>query len=243
MLTAAGGVDDLVDGLALGADDYLPKPFRFAELVARTRALARRNGAPRPPVLTAGDVELDPARREVTRAGKPIDLAPKELAVLEVLMAAGGAVVGARRAARQGLGRGDRPVHQHGPHDRHDAAPQARGPARDPHRARRRLSRVTLRLRLTALYTLLFGACGACCSAISSWIVHRQVEPDAAAGLRRPRARARSTPSSSLALGGTLLVAVALGYLVAGRALAPLRRVTGARPARDAGAAWTSGSR
>jgi DNA-binding response OmpR family regulator len=94
MLTAAGGVDDLVDGLALGADDYLPKPFRFAELVARTRALARRNGAPRPPVLTAGDVELDPARRAVTRAGVPVDLAPKELAVLEVLMAAGGAVVG-----------------------------------------------------------------------------------------------------------------------------------------------------
>jgi DNA-binding response OmpR family regulator len=94
MLTAAGGVDDLVGGLALGADDYLPKPFRFAELVARTRALARRNGAPRPPVLTAGDVELDPAKRTVTRAGRPVDLAPKELAVLEVLMAAGGAVVG-----------------------------------------------------------------------------------------------------------------------------------------------------
>jgi two-component system response regulator VanR len=94
MLTAAGGVDDLVGGLALGADDYLSKPFRFAELVARTRALARRNGAPRPPVMTIGDVELDPARRAVTRAGRPIDLAPKELAVLEVLMSAGGAVVG-----------------------------------------------------------------------------------------------------------------------------------------------------
>src|ERR671916_2589242 len=93
MLTAAGGVDDLVDGLSLGADDYMPKPFAFAELVARTRALARRNGAPRPPMLTAGDVELDPARRTVTRAGRPIDLAPKELAVLEVLMAAEGAVV------------------------------------------------------------------------------------------------------------------------------------------------------
>jgi two-component system, OmpR family, response regulator VanR len=94
MLTAADTTDDLVDGLALGADDYLPKPFRFAELVARTRALARRNGTPRPPVLTAGDVELDPARRAVTRAGTPVELAPKELAVLEVLMAAGGAVVG-----------------------------------------------------------------------------------------------------------------------------------------------------
>ena len=94
MLTAAAGVDDLVDGLALGADDYLSKPFRFQELVARTRALARRNGAPRPPVLTAGDVELDPSRRTVVRRGQEIDLAPKELAVLEVLMAAGGAVVG-----------------------------------------------------------------------------------------------------------------------------------------------------
>jgi two-component system response regulator VanR len=94
MLTAAGGVEDLVGGLAIGADDYLSKPFRFAELVARTRALARRNGASRPPVMAAGDVELDPARRTVTRAGREIELAPKELAVLEVLMAAGGTVVG-----------------------------------------------------------------------------------------------------------------------------------------------------
>jgi two-component system response regulator VanR len=93
MLTAAAGVDDLVGGLALGADDYLAKPFRFAELVARTRALARRNGSPRPPVLVAGDVELDPARRTVMRAGRSIELAPKELAVLEVLMTAEGAVV------------------------------------------------------------------------------------------------------------------------------------------------------
>ncbi len=93
MLTAAAGVDDLVGGLALGADDYLPKPFRFAELVARIRALARRNGAVRPPVMVAGDVELDPARRRVTRAGREIELSPKELAVLEVLMEADGAVV------------------------------------------------------------------------------------------------------------------------------------------------------
>jgi two-component system, OmpR family, response regulator VanR len=93
MLTAAAGVDDLVDGLAIGADDYLPKPFRFAELVARLRALARRSGAARPPVLEAGDVVLDPARRSATRAGRPLDLTPKEFAVLEVLLAAQGAVV------------------------------------------------------------------------------------------------------------------------------------------------------
>jgi DNA-binding response OmpR family regulator len=95
MLTASGTLDDLVDGLALGADDYLPKPFAFAELVARVHALARRNGQARPPVLQAGEVELDPARREVRRAGVPIELTPKEFGVLEALMAADGAVVSA----------------------------------------------------------------------------------------------------------------------------------------------------
>jgi two-component system, OmpR family, response regulator VanR len=93
MLTAAAGVEDLVDGLALGADDYLPKPFRFAELVARLRALARRSGEPRPPVLTAGDLVLDPARHTVTRDDRPIELAPKEFAVLEALLVAQGDVV------------------------------------------------------------------------------------------------------------------------------------------------------
>jgi len=93
MLTAARSTDDLVAGLSLGADDYLPKPFRFAELVARLRALARRSGAARPPVLETGDLVLDPARRSATRAGRPLDLTPKEFAVLEVLLAAQGAVV------------------------------------------------------------------------------------------------------------------------------------------------------
>jgi two-component system response regulator VanR len=93
MLTAARSTDDLVAGLSLGADDYLPKPFRFAELVARLRALARRSGAARPPVLAAGDVVLDPASHTATRAGRDLDLTPKEFAVLEVLLAAQGAVV------------------------------------------------------------------------------------------------------------------------------------------------------
>jgi two-component system response regulator VanR len=93
MLTAARSTDELVAGLALGADDYLPKPFRFAELVARLHALARRTGEPRPPVLAAGDVELDPARRTAARAGRPLELTLKEFGVLEALLAAQGAIV------------------------------------------------------------------------------------------------------------------------------------------------------
>ena len=93
MLTAARSTDDLVAGLALGADDYLPKPFRFAELVARLHALARRTGEARPPLLRAGDVTLDPARRLAERDGRPLELTPKEFGVLEALLAAQGALV------------------------------------------------------------------------------------------------------------------------------------------------------
>jgi DNA-binding response OmpR family regulator len=93
MLTASGTVEDRVAGLAMGADDYLPKPFHIAELVARVRALARRSRRSLPPTLTYGDLELDSARRAVTRARRPITLSPKEFAVLEVLLGAQGAVV------------------------------------------------------------------------------------------------------------------------------------------------------
>jgi two-component system, OmpR family, response regulator VanR len=97
MLTAARSTDELVGGLALGADDYLAKPFRFAELVARVQALIRRSGAARPPVLTHADVALDPARRTATRAGRDLGLSLKEFGVLEVLLRADGAVVGAEQ--------------------------------------------------------------------------------------------------------------------------------------------------
>jgi DNA-binding response OmpR family regulator len=93
MLTAAGALEDLVEGLSLGADDYLPKPFRFAELVARIHALARRASPSRPPVLTRGDIELDPARRLVNRNEDAVELTRKEFGVLEVLMDADGATV------------------------------------------------------------------------------------------------------------------------------------------------------
>jgi DNA-binding response OmpR family regulator len=93
MLTASGGIADRVSGLGLGADDYLPKPFAFAELVARIRALARRAQPALPPVLERCDLQLDTARRVARRGGTPLDLSAKELAVLELLMAADGAVI------------------------------------------------------------------------------------------------------------------------------------------------------
>src|SRR5579885_137953 len=93
MLTASGTVEDKVSGLALGADDYLAKPFAFAELVARVRALGRRATPAAPPVLQAGDLTLDPAKRTVTRAGRNIDLTRKEFGVLETLLSAAGVVV------------------------------------------------------------------------------------------------------------------------------------------------------
>jgi DNA-binding response OmpR family regulator len=93
MLTASGGVEERVAGLSLGADDYLPKPFAFAELVARIRALVRRAQPALPPVLSHGNLRLDPAQRIAHRAGRRLDLSAKELAVLELLLAAQGAVI------------------------------------------------------------------------------------------------------------------------------------------------------
>jgi DNA-binding response OmpR family regulator len=95
MLTAAGTTRDKVHGLGLGADDYLAKPFDFAELVARIRALARRSAPSVPPVLESGDLVLDPGRRVAFRAGRRLDLSPKEFALLECLLAAAGRVVSA----------------------------------------------------------------------------------------------------------------------------------------------------
>jgi DNA-binding response OmpR family regulator len=93
MLTAAATIEDRVDGLGFGADDYLPKPFAFAELIARIRALARRGATAHPPLLARGDLRLDTVQRVASRAGRRLELSPRELAVLELLLVAGGAPV------------------------------------------------------------------------------------------------------------------------------------------------------
>jgi DNA-binding response OmpR family regulator len=95
MLTAAGTIADRVQGLTIGADDYLSKPFAYPELVARVRALSRRSQPAAPPILAHGDLALDPAQRIATRAGTRLALNPKELAVLEYLLTARGRAVSA----------------------------------------------------------------------------------------------------------------------------------------------------
>lgn len=102
MLTAAATSDDLIDGLGLGADDYLPKPFDFPVLVARVGALARRAQPSIPPVLQSGDIVLDVAKRSAQRAGRELELTPKEFGVLELLLAAQGRVVSAEELLARG---------------------------------------------------------------------------------------------------------------------------------------------
>jgi DNA-binding response OmpR family regulator len=95
LLTAAASVPERVAGLSLGADDYLPKPFDYSELVARVQALGRRSQAPVPPVLERAGIVLDTSRRQACRDGRYLSLSLKEYAVLEVLMRANGAAVSA----------------------------------------------------------------------------------------------------------------------------------------------------
>ena len=95
MLTAAAAMEDLVDGLGIGADDYLPKPFDFPVLVARIGALMRRAQPAIPPLLRRGDLTLDTARRRAFRGNRRLELAPKEFGVLELLLASRGRIVSA----------------------------------------------------------------------------------------------------------------------------------------------------
>jgi DNA-binding response OmpR family regulator len=101
LLTAAAGIRDRVDGLALGADDYLTKPFAFAELAARVQALARRSSPAAPPVLEQDGIVLDVPRHTASRDGALLPLTPKEFAVLEVMLRARGEVVSAEQLLEQ----------------------------------------------------------------------------------------------------------------------------------------------
>src|ERR1700683_1794874 len=134
MLTAASTVRERVDGLGLGADDYLTKPFDFAELVARVRALARRITTPLPPTLECGDLMLDCGRRVAFRAGRRLELSPKELVVLECLLSSQDRVLSAEELLERALTRAPRPFPDGTKDDDPSAARQARRPADDPHR-------------------------------------------------------------------------------------------------------------
>ena len=217
MLTAYGEVDDLVAGLALGADDYVAKPFAFDELVARVRALARRAHTTRPAVLERGGVRLDPARREVARGGKAVELTPKEFAVLEALLEADGDVVSARRLLDRVWDENIDAAEQHGPDDRHDAAPEARRAGGDRNRARRRLPhlmlpRPTIRLRLTALYAVVVFIAGGLLLAVSYALLDghlhntlsdadRRLRPGPAQGAVPARAARGHRPGGAARLG------------------------------------------
>jgi DNA-binding response OmpR family regulator len=101
MLTASGSLEDRVDGLNMGADDYLSKPFAFTELVARLRALGRRGPVTATPLLSSHDLTMDTARRTVSRHDRLVELSNKEFGVLEALMAANGAVVSSEKLLEQ----------------------------------------------------------------------------------------------------------------------------------------------
>ena len=104
MLTARGGVEDRIQGLDAGADDYLVKPFAFGELLARLRALLRRGPAERAPQLIVGDLVVDPAAHTVTRRGVAVDLSPREFSLLEYLARRSGEVVRRERDPRPRVG-------------------------------------------------------------------------------------------------------------------------------------------
>ena len=166
MLTARDAVADRVEGLDVGADDYLVKPFSFAELAARLRALVRRGGAERPTMLAVGELRLDPARREAWRGERSLPLSAKEYALLEAFMRRPGEVAVALRPHRAGVGRELRAPLQRRRRLRAPAARQDRPPVRHrldrdgPRRGlpavrspEQLLSALPLRVRLTLGYT------------------------------------------------------------------------------------------
>jgi DNA-binding response OmpR family regulator/signal transduction histidine kinase len=264
MLTAADEVDEKIDGLSIGADDYLGKPFVFAELVARIRALARRSAPPLPPVLERAGIRLDPRRRSVTREGRPVSLTKKEFTVLEELLRADGAVVSAEDLLDKAW---DEHIDPFSNIVRVTMATlqEARRPAGDRDRDRRgvpvvktlRGLRVSLRTRLTLIYGSLFLLTAVSLVAVTYFIARRAVEarfqviirgvpPEDVLGqvpggeqtgivkrtfIRQVEAQRdailgqllQGTAVTVVVLG---LLAIVIGYVVAGRTLRPLQTVT-----------------
>lgn len=139
MLTAADAPGERVAGLALGDDDYLPKPFHFPELVLRIRALARRQPAARPRILRVADVQLDPVRRTATRSGRHLDLSAKELAVLEALLQASPGALTAEQLLFKAWDENAGPIHPNRLRQDRPTQTQARQPTTDPDHPRDRL--------------------------------------------------------------------------------------------------------
>ena len=198
-----------------------------------SRACRRSPGAtasPARPCCSAATSSSTRRGARATRDGRDLELAPKEFGVLEALLAADGAVVSPEELLAARLGRARRPVHEHRPHGRDDAAPQARRPAGHPHRPGRRLPRVrprpTVRLRLTAAYAGAGrGHDGR--AAGRELLAHARASCTARCPPTRPaRSRAACSPQYGIALAGTALLAIAIGWLVAGRVLSPLRRMS-----------------
>ena len=139
MLTAAGSPGERVAGLALGADDYLPKPFHFPELVLRIRALARRKPTARSRTLRAAGIELDSLTRTATRDGRQLELSAKEFAVLEALLKASPGALSAENLLEQVVGRKRRPLHQDRARHHQPPQTQARRTTSHPHHPRHRV--------------------------------------------------------------------------------------------------------
>ena len=234
MLTGSTGVDDLVDGLGLGADDYMGKPFAFAELVARVRALGRRAGEARPAVLRAGDIELDPARHTAVRAGRDLDLSPKEFGVLEILLGADGATVSGEELLRAVWDEHADPF----TNTVRMTMMKLRRKLGDPPAietvtgAGYRIGPMTVRAaRLTrAPYALLFCATVGVLLGASYWLLSRHFDRTLSDAAARDALDAVGL-QYLLAFGGTVILALAAGWIIAGRALAPDRPHDRVRPA------------
>ena len=273
MLTAATDVEDRVDGLELGADDYLGKPFAFQELIARIRALGRR-GPGTPAIVQRGDLVVDRNRHRASRGGVPLTLTRKEFGVLERLAAADGAPVSAEELLEHVWDAHADPLSNTVAVTIGAVAPQARRSAADRDRRRRGLPAVRLHLsarsRLTLFYTSLFAVGGAALVAVTYLLVAHSLAqhdgPDdprrrptrrSRAASRRCRTRVTRAPCRSVArcmstacrpapphsaarrsrhlltysllgLAGVTLLAVVAGWIVAGRILRPVHRLTAA---------------